>query len=154
MVLDMDKRWTILTVIVLVGLCVLVVAYANDNQNTSNHSGENMSFNVSEGSSQLSDVINTIKKQPHYKGYDTETVKWMETLGYKKVFFGNNSIVIMDSIEAEKIPQDPGITDVYIYDIFNAEVVENQDLGNGLPMVYYVKNVDFIDQEIIGNGLA
>ena len=148
------KKWTIAIIIVLAALFVLAVAYMGDNPDTTDNSGKTMQFNVSSGPSKLSDVINRIKTSSDYKGYDAETVKWMESLGNKQVFFGNGAIVIMDSINAAKIPKDPGITDVYIYNHFSAKVIEDHDLGDEYPTVYYVKNVNFIEQEIIGTGLA
>lgn len=148
------KKWTIAVIIVLSALFVLVVAYIDDNPSALDSSTESKTFNVSSGPSELSNVINTIKTKPYYEGYDAETVKWMETLGKKKVFFGNNAIVIMDSSDAGKIPPDPGITDVYIYNIFTAKVLEKHDLGYKYPSVYLVEKVKFVDQEIVGTGLA
>lgn len=143
-----------MAIIALTALFVLIVTYMADNPNETENSSETMSFNVSLGPSDLRDAVHTIKTSPHYKGYDAETVKWMESLGNKKIFFGDDGIVIMDSFDAEKIPQDPFITDVYIYNIFTAKVVENHDLGNAYPTVYYVQNIKFVDKEIVGNGLA
>lgn len=147
------KKWTIGIIVVLSVLFVLFVAYMDDNPNAIG-GGETMSFNVSSGFSQVSAAVENIKTLPYYQGYDAETVKWMESLGDKRIFSGDNAIVIMDSYDARKIPQDPGITDVYIYDIFTAKVIESHDLGSKLPTVYYVKDVEFINQEIVGNGLA
>ncbi len=149
----MDKKWTIL-IIVLAVLFVAIVAYIDENPDATNSSGETMSFNVSSGPLELSAVIESIKTLPYYGGYDAKTVEWMEGLGNKKVFIGNDTIVIMDDVDAGKIPPEPGITDVYIYNQFSAEVIENHGLGNKLPTVYYVNNVKFINQEIVGNGLA
>ena len=154
MVFNMDKKWTIPIIIVLAALFVLTVAYIGDNPDAINHSGEKMSFNVSSGSSELSNAIKTIKTSPYYEGYNEETVKWMESLGNKWVFFGNDTIVIMDSVDEKKIPEAPFITDVYIYDHFTAEVVESHDLGDEYQTVYYVQNVKYDGQEIIGTGLA
>ena len=115
----------------------------------------NATLNVSsEGPIELSKILTDIKTADYYKGYDNETVKWMESLGNKSVFFGNDQIVIMSSEDAEKIPKDPGITDVYIYNHFEGDVIENHDLGNKYPAVFYVENVTFVTQEIIGTGLA
>lgn len=148
------KRWTIPIIIVLAVLFVLAVAYIDDNPDVLDRSGEKISFNVSSGSSELSKVINNIKTLPRYEGCDAETVKWMESLGNKQVFFGDDAIVIMDISNAAKIPEDPGVTDAYVYNYFTAEVIENHDLGDRLPNVYHVKDVEFIGQEIVGNGLA
>ena len=148
------KKWNIAIIIVLAALFVLIVAYIGDNTDVTNNSGETMQFNVSSGPSELSNVINRIKTSPDYKGYDVETIKWMESLGNKRVFIGSDAIVIMDNADAMNIPEDPGITDVYVYNHFTANVIESHGLGNKYPTVYYVKNVKFIEQEIIDTGLA
>lgn len=149
----MNKKWVIVFVILLVALFLMIFAYMN-NPNEIGKSGEIVSFNVSSGHSDLSGVIDNIKTKPYYEGYDAATVKWMESLGNKQVFIGNDSIVIMNINDARKIPPTPDITDVYIYDHFTAEVIEKHALGGKYPTVYYVKNVKYTDQEIIGNGLA
>ena len=154
MVINMNNKWLIPIIIVLVALFAVAVAYLDENPDAINNSGETMSFNVSSGPSDLSEVIKSIKTLPYFEGYDADTLKWMEDLGDQKVFMGDDCMVIMDSSNAGKIPEDPGITDVYIYNYFDAEVIENHDLGDELPTVYLVNNVKFINQEIIGNGLA
>lgn len=50
--------------------------------------------------------------------------------------------------------QEPGITDVYIYNHFTAEVIETHKLCNKCPTEYYVQNVANTSQEIVSNGLA
>ncbi len=147
MVINM-KKWTIAIVVVLVALFVLVVAYMADNPNAAD---ETMSFNVSSGSWKSGEYIKDIKT--HHKEYDPETVKWMESLGNKQIFFGNDSIIIMNDIDARKLHQDVDVTDVYIYHHFTAEVVETHNLTEGRP-VHYVKNVNYINQEIVDTGLA
>lgn len=149
----MNKKW-ILIVIVLVALSLLAVAYMGYKPGETNSACEMKSFNVSLGSYELSEFINNVKTQPNYEGYDVETVKWMESLGNKRVFTGNDSIVIMDGADASKLPRAPDITDVYIYNHFTAEVVESHDLGNNQPTVYRVQNVNFTNQEIVDGGLA
>lgn len=152
MVFEMNKKIIIPIMITLLALSIITIACAGNSETTNN--SEQMLFNVSSGSNPINDTIKFIKTQPHYKNTDNETVEWMETLGDKKVFYGNDSIVIMSDNDAEKIPPEPGITDVYIYNYFYAEVIENRSLGNDYPTVYYVENVDFINQEIVSNGLA
>lgn len=102
----------------------------------------------------LSRFVNDTKTKPDYVGYDRDTVKWMESLGDKRVFFGNESVIIMDIGNAEKIPDDHDITDVFVFDHFKADVVENHRLCDKIPEVYYVENVTFLNQEIVDAGLA
>ena len=153
MVLNMDKKWFILIIILLVALSVMI--YLNNNSSpVIDKSGEKLSFNVSSGSSVLSRFVNDTKTKPDYVGYDRDTVKWMESLGDKRVFFGNESVIIMDIGNAEKIPDDHDITDVFVFDHFKADVVENHRLCDKIPEVYYVENVTFLNQEIVDAGLA
>lgn len=153
MVLNMDKKWFILIIILLVALSVMIYLNNNSSQ-VIDKSGEKLSFNVSSGSSVLSRFVNDTKTKPDYVGYDRDTVKWMESLGDKRVFFGNESVIIMDIGNAEKIPDDQDITDVFVFDHFKADVVENHRLCDKIPEVYYVENVTFLNQEIVDAGLA
>ena len=153
MVLNMDKKWFFLIIILLVALSVMIYLNNNSSQ-VIDKSGEKLSFNVSSGSSVLSRFVNDTKTKPDYVGYDRDTVKWMESLGDKRVFFGNESVIIMDIGNAEKIPDDHDITDVFVFDHFKADVVENHRLCDKIPEVYYVENVTFLNQEIVDAGLA
>jgi len=153
MVLNMDKKWFILIIILLVALSVMIYLNNNSSQ-VIDKSGEKLSFNVSSGSSVLSRFVNDTKTKPDYVGYDRDTVKWMESLGDKRVFFGNESVIIMDIGNAEKIPDGHDITDVFVFDHFKADVVENHRLCDKIPEVYYVENVTFLNQEIVDAGLA
>ncbi len=149
----MDKKWFILIIILLVALSVMIYLNNNSSQ-VIDKSCEKLSFNVSSGSSVLSRFVNDTKTKPDYVGYDRDTVKWMESLGDKRVFFGNESVIIMDIGNAEKIPDDHDITDVFVFDHFKADVVENHRLCDKIPEVYYVENVTFLNQEIVDAGLA
>ena len=83
----MDKKWFILIIILLVALSVMIYLNNNSSQ-VIDKSGEKLSFNVSSGSSVLSRFVNDTKTKPDYVGYDRDTVKWMESLGDKRVFYG------------------------------------------------------------------
>ena len=126
----MDKKWFILIIILLVALSVMIYLNNNSSQ-VIDKSGEKLSFNVSSGSSVLSRFVND-----------------------KRVFFGNESVIIMDIGNAEKIPDGHDITDVFVFDHFKADVVENHRLCDKIPEVYYVENVTFLNQEIVDAGLA
>lgn len=149
----MDKKWFILIIILLVALSVMIYLNNNSSQ-VIDKSGEKLSFNVSSGSSVLSRFVNDTKTKLDYVGYDRDTVKWMESLGDKRVFFGNESVIIMDIGNAEKIRDGHDITDVFVFDHFKADVVENHRLCDKIPEVYYVENVTFLNQEIVDAGLA
>ena len=148
----MSEKVFIGVIIVLIAILGIFLLYVSDSPS----SDDNLrTLNVSsEGPLKLSQLIEDIKTKGYYEGCDNETVEWMESLGNKQVVFENNSIVIMNSFDARKIPYDVDVTDAYVYNYFTAEIVENHDLGVGHTTVYYVKNVKFTGQEIVGNGLA
>ena len=89
-------------VIMLVAILGIVLLYAGDN---SQGDGDVRTFNVSsEGPMELSKVIDEIRTHEYYEGYDNGTVKWMESLGNKYVWFSSDAIVIMDKWDSDKIP--------------------------------------------------
>ena len=142
----------IILILVFLGifLAVLSVYYPPDINNAAlNASIKNETLNVSsEGPVELSKIIHDIKTEDYYKGYDNETVKWMESLGNKYVFYSEDKYVIMDKKDADKIPS-VYACDVIFYEIFSCEVLENHSLGNvKYPHdVLYVKNVKYIREE-------
>lgn len=150
----MNNKITLTIIVILVASFVLFMAYVGDHPDMIDHTGEKMSFNVSAGYWDMDNFINSTQTLPYYKDCDADTIKWMESLGDKKVLTGADAIVVMSPHEAEKIPEDPGITDAFVYNHFKAKVIETRSLGKDYPTVYHVENVDFTDQEIIGNGLA
>ena len=150
----MNNKITLSIIVILVALFVLLMAYIGDNPDAIDRSDEKMSFNISAGYWDMDNFINSTQTLPYYKDCDADTIKWMESLGDKKVLTGADAIVVMSPHEAGKIPDDPGITDAFVYNHFKAKVIETRSLGKDYPTVYHVENVDFTDQEIIGNGLA
>ena len=133
----------IVFILAILGLSLLCVV---DN---SSNSGNETTFNVSsEGPDDLKELINEIKTEEYYKGYDNETIKWMESLGNKYVFFSSDEYVIMDRADANKIPS-VYACDVDFYEIFSGDVIEKHSLGSGenFKDVYYVKNVNYIREE-------
>lgn len=103
----------------------------------------------SEGPIPLSEIIDDIKNEECYEGYDNETVAWMESLGDKQVFVGDGIIVIMDECEASKIPSQY-VTDAYIEEYIECDVLENHSIGNvKYPKnVLLIENVDYLGEEI------
>ena len=111
----------------------------------------NATLNVSsEGPIELSKILTDIKTADYYKGYDNETVKWMESLGNKYVFVSDDALVVMDKSDCEKIPSIYAC-DVMFYEIFSCDILENHTLGNvKYPKdVLYVENVKYIREEAI-----
>ena len=106
-------------------------------------------FNVSsEGPIPLKELIEEIKTEDYYHGYDNDTVKWMESLGNKYAFLSSDGFVIMKMADADKIPS-VFACDVSFYEIFSAKVIEKHSLGSGdiHRNVYYVKDVKYIKEE-------
>ena len=109
---------------------------------------EKVTLNVSsEGPYKLKDITEDIKTNDHYKGYDPETLKWMERLPVDSVWTGKQ-IVIMSSWDSSNIPSE-FLCDAYTIQTINCEVIEKHSLGKGknLKDVYYVKNVEFVKSE-------
>ena len=102
----------------------------------------------SEGPIELSKIIDDIKTADYYKGYDNETVKWMESLGNKYVFVSEDAFVVMDKSDSDKIPSIYAC-DVIFNEIFSCDILENHTLGNvKYPKdVLYVENVKYIREE-------
>ena len=111
--------------------------------------GERTTLTVySEGPRSLSDLVNEIKTEDYYKGYDNETLAWLESLGNKKIFYGEDYIVVMNGNDAKKLPS-VYVTDVILYEHFECNVLEKRSLGNiEYPRdVLLVKNVKFLNEE-------
>ena len=143
------KAIKIIFVFLGIFLAALSAYYPADNNNVALNASLNETLNVSsEGPFALSELINEIKTEDFFKGYDNETVKWMESLGDKYVFFSEDYYVIMDKDDADKIPS-VFACDVNFYEIFSCEVLESHSLGNiEYPRdVLYVKNVNYIREE-------
>lgn len=143
----MDNKITLLIVIVLVAVLGIVVLYASDNPTGS---GNQTILNVSsEGPIELSKIIVDIKTNEYYRGYDNETVRWMESLGDKYVWFGSDELVVMDKWDSDKIPTQY-VCDAYFNEIFSCNVLEKHSLGDiKYPKdVLLVNDVEYISEEI------
>lgn len=73
----------------------------------------------------------------------------MESLEDKKVFFSNHSFVIMSGEDARKIPSQY-VTDAYIEEFIECNIVENRSLGNVSYSrdVLLVDNVNYLGEKI------
>lgn len=101
----------------------------------------------SEGPHKLKDIINDIKTNDYYKGYNPETLKWMERLPVDYVWTGDQ-IIIMSFWDSNNIPSE-FVCDAYTIQTIKCDVIENHSLGESknLKDVYYVKNVEFVKSE-------
>ena len=141
----MNKK-IIISLIIIAILFLAFLAFLNyENEN----SDERITLNVSsEGPIPLQKLIKEIRTHEYYQGYDNETVEWMESLGDKYVFVSPDEIVIMNRMDANKIPSIYAC-DVSLYEIFSADLIERHSLGKGenFKDVYFVKNVEYIREE-------
>lgn len=143
----MKSKSIIVIAILLLAVLSLAFVCASDN---ANNSGNKTQLNVSsEGPLELSAIINDIKTGSYYKGYDNETVKWMESLGHKKVFVSDDAFVVMSSEDASKL-QTEYLNDAYIVEFIECTVLENHTLGDvKYPKdVLLVKDVRYLGKEI------
>ena len=151
----MDKKGISVIMLVLIIILVLVAFY-NVSEAPKFDSNDVVELNVSsEGPFPLSDLINDIENKPYYAGYDNDTLAWMKSLGEKSVFSGDGIFVVMSSSDAAKIPS-VYATDVFIYEIFECNVIETHSLGNiNYPKdVLLVENVNYLGEDIVDLGLA
>ena len=143
----MDKK-IIFPIVFLLVILALALSYSFSETNGIE---DKTSFTVSsEGPFPLSELIEDIKTREGYEGYDNETLAWMESLGDKQVFSGDGIFLIMSDYDAQKIPSEY-VTDVFIHDFVDCNVIENHSLGDiKYPKdVFYVKNVVYKGQEIV-----
>lgn len=143
----MKNKTIIAMVILLAAILSLVFVYSiNEVDNSGNKTELTVS---SEGPIELSAIIKDIKTGSYYKGYDNETVKWMESLGNKKVFVSNDSFVVMSSIDASKLRSEY-ICDAYIEEFIECTVLENHSIGDvKYPRdVLLVKDVKYLGEEL------
>lgn len=142
----MDKS-TIAIVVVLAAVLGIALLYAGDD---SSSGVGRQTLNVSSaGPFKLSELVNDIKTNVIYEGYDNETLKWMESLGEKYVWSASGKYVIMDSKwDSDKIPS-VYACDVDFFEIFSCDVLEIHSLGNvKYPKeVLLVKNVEYIGED-------
>lgn len=137
-------------ILIFLGALSFLSTYTTDS-NASNAIIHNATLNVSsEGPIELSKIIDDIKTADYYKGYDNETVKWMESLGNKYVFVSEDAFVVMDKSDSDKIPSIYAC-DVMFYEIFSCDILENHTLGNvKYPKdVLYVDNVEYIREDAV-----
>lgn len=143
----MDRK-IMLAIIIAVVAFLAILAYASDD---SSNGGNRTTLNVSsEGPVKLSVLTDEIKTHEYYKGYDNETLHWMESLGNKYVWFSSDEIVIMDSIfDSNKIPS-AYVCDASFNEIFSCNVLEKHTLGDVKYRrdVLLVNNVEYIGEEV------
>lgn len=146
----MDKKILIIIGTLLVILALFLIYASVDYSNDANRT----KFNVTaHGPLHLSEVADDIKTDEFYKGYDNETLAWMESLGDKYVFYSSDEIVIMSYDDANKIqtpyPVYMDYADVNFYEIFSANVLENHSLGgNNSKDVLLVEHVKYIGEDV------
>lgn len=146
----MNDKFIISIVVVLLLILGVVVGYALENSEGISSGANGTILNVSsEGPIELSKVVKDIKTADYYRGYDPETLEWMESLGNKYVYSSADEYVIMDKWDADKIPS-AYVCDAYFCEIFSCNVLENHSLGDvKYPRdVLLVNNVEYIGEEV------
>ena len=131
-------------------IILALVAFYYVSESPTNGSSDVTKLNVSsEGPFPLSDLVDDIENKSYYEGYDNETLEWMKSLGNKSVFSGDGIFVVMSPNDAKKIPS-VYATDVFIYEIFECNVVETHSLGDiDYPKdILLVENVNYLEEDI------
>ncbi len=142
----MNNKSIIAIVILLLAVLSLALVYSFDEIDDSAKTAITVS---SEGPIPLVEIVEDIKTAEYYKGYDNETLAWMESLGNKQVFVANDAFVVMNNWDARKIPSEY-VCDAYIEEFIECKVLENHSLGDvKYPKdVLLVKDVDYLGQEV------
>lgn len=134
-------------IIVTVAILVILGLYALYIHDEFPESSGQTTLNVSsEGPYELSVIIEDIKTHEYYKGYDNETVEWMESLGDRYIWFSVDKMVIMDKHDSDKIPS-VFATDVAINEIFSCNIVEQHSLIDSKD-VLLVKDVTYLNESV------
>lgn len=142
----MENKGIIALVIFLLAILALVIVYSvSDADDSGNRTDLTVS---SEGPIPLDAIVEDVKTEDYYRGYDNETLAWMESLGDKKVFVADDAFVVMSGIDASRIPS-VYVCDAYIDEFIECSVLENRSLGDiEYHMdVLLVKNVNYLGQE-------
>ncbi len=147
-VIGMDRKIILAIAIAIVAILGIFLVYASEDSSVNVN---NVTLNVSsEGPVNLSVLTDEIRTHEYYKGYDNETLQWMESLGNKQVWLSNGEIVIMDDVsDSNKIPS-AYVCDASFYEIFSCNVLENRSLGNveHPKDVLLVNNVEYIGEYV------
>ncbi|MDO5859479.1 hypothetical protein [Methanobrevibacter sp.] len=144
----MKKKTAIAFVILLLAILSLVSVYSTDVNSTDDIN--KTSLNVSsEGPKDLGAIIQDIKTLDCYKGYDNDTLKWMESLSSRYVFLSNGSFVVMSKEDASQL-ESIYVTDAYIDEFIDCKIIENRSLGDvKYPRdILLVEDVKYMGQEI------
>lgn len=141
------KNKAIVIVLILI-LAVLSLTFVYSANSTGNANKTSLTV-YSEGPIDLNVIIQDIKTKDSYKGYDNETLKWMESLGSKFVFPANGSFVVMSKEDAGKLTSEY-VTDASIEEFIDCHVIENHSLGNVKhpKNIILVENVTYMGKEI------
>jgi len=134
-------------VILLLAILSLVLVYSTGE---TGDLGNKTELNVySEGPIPLRDIIGDVQTTEYYKGYDNQTLSWMESLGEKQVFSGDGIFVVMDDSDAGKLRSEY-VCDAYIVETMECTVLENRSLGDIEYQrdILLVKDVKYLGEEI------
>ena len=143
----MNKSLALIIIVLVVVLGITLLYVGENSSEDLNETTLNVS---SEGPMELSKVVDEIRNHDYYKGYDNETLRWMESLGNKYVWFSSEEIVIMDKWDSDKIPSQY-VCDALFYEVFSCKVLEKHPLGDvKYPRdVLLVKDVEYIGEDIV-----
>lgn len=146
----MNKSIIAIVILLLAILSLVLICSVNETDDSTNRTQLTV---YSEGPVSLSAIVHDVKTESYYKGYDNETLAWMESLGDKQVFLGNCTFVVMSSYDAGKLHSEY-VCDAYIEEFFECDVIETHSLGDiEFPReVIFVKNVKYLGEEV--HGLA
>ena len=142
----MNKSIIAIIILLLAILSLVLIFSADETDDLANKTKLTV---YSEGPISLSDIVEDVKTKSYYKGYDNETLAWMESLGDKQVFPGKGTFVVMSSYDAANLHSEY-VCDAYIEEFFECNIIEKHSLGDvEHPRdVIFVKNVKYLGEEV------
>ena len=131
-------------VIIIVILSCIFLGYT-----FSEHSSDKTTIEVyDDGYVNMSVFVNEIKTHDYFRGYDNDTLTWLESIDDDYIVLSSNeSYYIMSPEDANMIPFEFA-TDVSIQDTLECEIIDQKSLGSTIRDVCLVKNVEFISKKV------
>ncbi len=152
-----NKYFKVVLIVILIILLVvggLYLFYLMDENPSDNpiSSKQKVTLTVaSEGPYDVDKFCQEVRTHPYYKGYDNETVEWLDKYDNYQILSSSNAFVVISKGEIGKIHV-LNANDAFINETFECEIVENRSLGSGLKDVLVVRDIDY-KYETVGSML-
>ena len=149
----MNNKGFIAILIIFIAIFGIILSYSIYEEaefNSKIKSENTISLSAStEGPIELTQLTQTIKNHEYYKGYNNETLKWMESLGNQYAYPSDGKFIIMSKNDASNLKSEY-ILDAYKTQFFNCTLIEKHNLinENYTLDIYYVKDVEYTGEKL------